>query len=94
MVIYSDSGGKQKAARKPVYGREKVAHFVTHVSRPERALGIVEVQPAWVNDQPARILLDRYGNTVGVLSLDIAADRIQTIRIILNPDKLRHLQPR
>lgn len=94
VVIYSDSDGKQKAARKPVYGREKVAHFIAHVSRPERSLGIVALRPAWINDQPGRILLDADGNTVGVLSLDIAADRIQTIRIILNPDKLQHLQPR
>jgi len=37
-------------------------------------------------------MLDPAGRTVGVLTIDIAAGRIQTIRFILNPDKLRHLQ--
>jgi RNA polymerase sigma-70 factor (ECF subfamily) len=47
-----------------------------------------------INDQPGRILLDADGNTVGVVSVDIVADRIQTLRFIVNPDKLRHLQAR
>jgi RNA polymerase sigma-70 factor (ECF subfamily) len=30
---------------------------------------------------------------VGVLAVDIADGRVQTVRSIINPDKLRHLGP-
>ena len=44
-----------------------------------------------MNGQPGAILRDRDGNVVGTLTLDVLGGRIQTIRSVVNPDKLRHL---
>jgi RNA polymerase sigma-70 factor (ECF subfamily) len=86
--VWSDGGGKVTAARKIVYGRDKVARFILNVTRlaPENAttelalingqLGIV----ARVNDHP-----------VLVMALEMGNGRVQTIRNILNPDKLQHI---
>jgi RNA polymerase sigma-70 factor (ECF subfamily) len=86
--VWSDGGGKVTAARKIVYGRDKVARFMLNVTRlaPENAttelalingqLGIV----ARVNDHP-----------VLVMALEMGNGRVQTIRNILNPDKLQHI---
>jgi hypothetical protein len=39
------------------------------------------------------ILRDRDGNVVSTLTLDVLGGRIQTIRSVVNPDKLGHLGP-
>ena len=43
--------------------------------------------------QPGAILRDGDGRVIGTLALDILGGRIQTIRGVLNPDKLHHLGP-
>jgi RNA polymerase sigma-70 factor, ECF subfamily len=91
VVAYADGGGKATAFPRPVHGRENVARlFVASISRGER-LGVAGVRPAEVNGQPGAVLLDTRGSAVLVLSLDIADDLVQTIRVVTNPDKLRHL---
>jgi RNA polymerase sigma-70 factor (ECF subfamily) len=44
-----------------------------------------------VNGQPGALLLAGDGSLIGVMALDIAGGRIQEVRSIVNPDKLRHL---
>jgi RNA polymerase sigma-70 factor (ECF subfamily) len=46
-----------------------------------------------VNGQPGAVLRDRNDKVVGTLSLDVLDGRIQTIRSVVNPDKLGHLGP-
>jgi len=55
-------------------------------------IGVV-VEPHELNGEPGAILRDRDGKVVNTLALDILGGRIQTIRAVLNPDKLRHLGP-
>ena len=51
------------------------------------------VEPAYVNGQPGAVTYDAQDRVVNVFALDIADGRVQTIRSILNPDKLHHLGP-
>jgi hypothetical protein len=44
-----------------------------------------------VNRQPGLLVLRRDGSVSDVITADIADDLIQTVRIVRNPDKLRHL---
>jgi RNA polymerase sigma-70 factor, ECF subfamily len=46
-----------------------------------------------VNGQPGAILRDRDGKVINTLALDILEGQIQTIRAVVNPDKLGHLGP-
>ena len=46
-----------------------------------------------VNGQPGATFLDSEGRIVNVFSLDIVDGVVQTIRSVINPDKLRHLGP-
>jgi RNA polymerase sigma-70 factor (ECF subfamily) len=48
---------------------------------------------AEINGQPGALYLDADGRPVAVVSLDIVDDLVQTVRMISNPDKLRHLTP-
>ena len=53
----------------------------------------VPLEPHEVNGQPGAIFRDRDGNVLNALALDILEGRIQTIRSVINPDKLGHLGP-
>jgi RNA polymerase sigma-70 factor, ECF subfamily len=91
VVLYGDGGGKVKSASVPVVGREEVAAFVVDITRRRHALGTFAVEPVHVNGQPGRILRASDGTVWDVLSLDVVDGRIQAVRIVRNPDKLRHL---
>lgn len=51
------------------------------------------VEPHEINGQPGAIIRDRDGNVVNTWTLDIVDGRVQTIRAVLNPEKLAHLGP-
>jgi len=86
--VWSDGGGKVVAARKVVYGREMVARFLLGIMRlaPDNA----ESQFALINGQLG-IVARVHGRPVLVMALEVGNGRVQTIRNILNPDKLQHI---
>jgi RNA polymerase sigma-70 factor (ECF subfamily) len=90
-VSYADGGGKSKAFTRPVYGRERIARVLLEFSTWLEVLGAEEMRFAQVNGQPGAVFRGHDGRVVLVVSLDIADGRVQTIRAVTNPDKLRHL---
>jgi len=91
-VLVGDGGGKAPALAAPLHGAERVARFLIGLARRGRAAGIGNA-PAEINGHPGLLTLDPAGRLLGVLALDIADGRVQTVRSIINPDKLRHLGP-
>jgi RNA polymerase sigma-70 factor, ECF subfamily len=51
------------------------------------------VEPHEVNGQPGAIFRDRDNNFLNTWALDVLDGRIQTIRTVINPDKLGHVGP-
>jgi RNA polymerase sigma-70 factor (ECF subfamily) len=49
------------------------------------------VRTADVNGRPGRVLYDRDGAVISVLSLDVDEDGIHAVHVVVNPDKLRHI---
>jgi RNA polymerase sigma-70 factor (ECF subfamily) len=92
VVMVGDGGGKAQARREPTYGPEQVARFLRGQFRRAQKEG-AHGEPALVNGQPGAVFYDVEGRVVGVLSLDIADGLVQTIRTVVNPDKLQHLGP-
>ncbi|HET7449958.1 MAG TPA: hypothetical protein VFJ78_05125 [Gaiellaceae bacterium] len=92
VILYGDAGGMSPSWPRPIVGRDRVSRLMggmaAWVTRHELHLERHEV-----NGQPGATLLDRDGRIVNVFALDIADGVIQTIRSVLNPDKLRHLGP-
>lgn len=89
-VAIGDGGGKAPAVATPIHGGERVARFLVGLSRQVERLGL-EIRAADVNGEPGGIALDREGRIISVTLLEIADGRVQTIRSVVNPDKLRHL---
>ncbi|HEX7149700.1 MAG TPA: RNA polymerase subunit sigma-70, partial [Actinomycetota bacterium] len=73
-------------------GRQRVMRLLVVGLRRNRALG-ASLRLAWVNGQPGAVLHDAEGRVVGVAALDVADGVVQTIRAVVNPDKLGHLGP-
>jgi RNA polymerase sigma-70 factor, ECF subfamily len=91
-VSYSDGGGRVQAARKPIEGPARIARFLTKVTAPERRPEGVEIERARVNGLPGYVVR-LGGEVIWVLSLEVDDARVRTVRIVLNPEKLRHLAP-
>ena len=62
------------------------------IARPDRGAGLVTLHPVLVNGVPGRVARDAEGNAVAVLTLDVADGLVTAVRIVVNPDKLAHLQ--
>ena len=93
ITFWGDGGDKAKGApRHPIAGRVAVARFflatgsVFRSTLPEDAQG----ELAEVNRQPAFIM--RAGSRVFlVLTIEVEAGQIRTIRAVTNPEKLTHV---
>jgi RNA polymerase sigma-70 factor (ECF subfamily) len=90
VVMYGDGGGKAPARREPIRGIMETARFLVafrpRADREGWALTLVDV-----NGQPGAVVHDGDGSTITVVSLDIAMGKVQTVRAVVNPDKLAHL---
>ncbi|WP_053755063.1 RNA polymerase sigma-70 factor [Streptomyces sp. MMG1533] len=90
--LVGDGGGKAPQLARAVIGAEKVARLLASVY-PRVARIDVTFQPHEVNGQPGAIFRDRDGRVLHTLALDVLDGQIQTIRAVINPDKLGHVGP-
>jgi RNA polymerase sigma-70 factor (TIGR02957 family) len=90
VAFYGDGGGKARAVAAPVFGGRNVARVLLGFFRTGARIG-ARVEPARVNAQPGLLAFDASDRLINVLVLDIAEGTVQTVRSIINPDKLAHL---
>jgi RNA polymerase sigma-70 factor, ECF subfamily len=84
-VHYADGGGKARATPKPIYGADKIARLWANLGTTQ---GPYELRAVDVNGQPGVVALAPDGTLLTVLTLDVADDRVQAVRAVVNPDKL------
>ncbi len=90
--LVGDGGGKAPALARSVIGADRVARVLAS-NFPLLADVEANLVRRELNGQPGAILRDRDGKVAGTMTLDVLGGRIQTIRAVVNPDKLRHLGP-
>jgi len=90
--MVGDGGGKGPALARSVNGADNVARVLASVF-PAFAKIDASVEPRELNGQPGAILRDRDGKVAATMTLDVLGGCIQTIRSVVNPDKLGHLGP-
>jgi RNA polymerase sigma-70 factor (ECF subfamily) len=93
VVLQGDGGGKAPTIKRALHGRNRVARTLIAGLRSGLRRGGFTLRRETVNGQPGAVFLDRDGRLGGVMILDIADGQIQTVRSIVNPDKLGHLGP-
>lgn len=90
VTMWADGGGKLRgAATRPLHGSQAVARFV--IASLRFIQGKLTAEYMEVNGELA-LLLREDGRPFGVVSITVGAHHIQEIRVIGNPDKLRHIQ--
>jgi RNA polymerase sigma-70 factor (ECF subfamily) len=87
-----DSGGKAPQWARGIIGAENVARVLAVIVPPFVRIGVV-FEPHQVNGQPGAIFRERDNKVLSTLALDILDGQIQTIRSVINPDKLGHIGP-
>jgi RNA polymerase sigma-70 factor, ECF subfamily len=91
--MVGDGGGKAPQwGTGVIVGAQNVARVLAALVPPFARIGGV-VEPHQVNGQPGAIFRDRDGRVINIWALDILGGQIQTIRTVINPDKLRHVGP-
>ena len=90
-VLWADGGGKAKAPRRPIHGRDKIARFFVGISGgllpPGGTVRIVEV-----NGGPAVVLHGADGPlAAAMVDLDPETGRIAVLRLFASPDKMSGL---
>lgn len=90
VVVYGDGGGKAVQWWTPIAGAEKVARLLANVGNQVRTRGgRFEIHE--LNGQAGAFVLAPNGQLISVFVLDIAQGTVQTVRSVINPDKLAHL---
>ena len=92
VYFIGDGGGKAPAFPKGVRGADNVARVLAAISSGLSKVDL-RVEPHDLNSQPGAIFRDRDDQVLNTWSLDVLDGQIQTIRTVLNPDKLGHLGP-
>jgi RNA polymerase sigma-70 factor, ECF subfamily len=89
-AAYGDGGGRAPAWPRPMFGRHQVARLLAAVGMQIHGLPI-QRRSLRVNGQPGAVFLDADGRMINVMALDIVDGAVQTVRSIINPEKLGHL---
>jgi RNA polymerase sigma-70 factor (ECF subfamily) len=87
-ILYSDGGGKTRAALNPIYGADKIIRFVRGLLN--KIDGKLGAYPIEVNGAPGAVVTLR-GQPYTLITIEPDGDRIGTVYYMLNPDKLRML---
>ncbi|WP_058041156.1 RNA polymerase sigma-70 factor [Streptomyces roseifaciens] len=90
--MVGDGGGKAPQLARAIVGAENVARLLGTVY-PWLVRIDVSLEPHEVNGQPGAIFRDRDGKVLHTMVLDVLDGQIQTIRSVINPDKLGHIGP-
>jgi RNA polymerase sigma-70 factor (ECF subfamily) len=83
-VLYSDGGGKVRAAINPIFGVDRIVRFILGLR--EKGIGRLQVFPTDVNGQPG-VAITRDGLPYMIHTIHVEDDRIQNVFYIMNPDK-------
>jgi RNA polymerase sigma-70 factor (ECF subfamily) len=90
--VYGDGGGKAPQWMRVVVGVDNVARMLGGLGQRFTGTGL-SAEPHEVNAQPGAVIRDADGQVINVMALDVVDGRVQVIRSVINPDKLRHIGP-
>jgi RNA polymerase sigma-70 factor (ECF subfamily) len=93
VVLTGDGGGKVPALARSLHGRSRVARTLLNWIKLGTLIPGAAIQRVEVNGTAGALLLDGDKRLIAVWALEIAEGQIQSVRSIINPEKLAHLGP-
>jgi RNA polymerase sigma-70 factor, ECF subfamily len=91
VTLYSDGGGKTRAALNPIYGAVNVARFLVGIL--SKVPPGFTVRKTRVNGRPGFVSYLGDGSPQGVVTFDVLEGKVKTIRLLVNPEKLENVPP-
>ena len=89
-VLYSDGGGKRRAALNPIVGKDRILRFFAGLrAKGDGAFSAYRAEPTTINGLPGFVFHTAEGTET--LAVEIADGAIVAIYTVRNPDKVRHL---
>jgi len=86
-IMYTDGGGVVTAARKPIYGADKIARFVVGVQRKSHFPDDPVYTPVLVNGDPG-VRMDSAGEGfLSIVAIEVADGAVQGVRFFKNPER-------
>lgn len=90
VTIYADGGGNRRAATRPVRGRRPVMRLHRALARLYLRHGSTLIHTGFINGLPGFITREADGELQST-ALGIVGEKIVTVYVVRNPQKLRHL---
>lgn len=90
--LVGDSGGKAPQWGRSLAGQDRVARLLAATIPWLLRIG-GGIEPRELNGQPGAVFHDAEGRVLNTWTIDVLDGRVQTVRTVLNPDKLAHLGP-
>lgn len=81
------------ALARSLRGRSRVARTLLNWTKLGTRIPGASIRPVEVNGSPGALLLDGDERLIAVWALEIGQGQIQSVRSIVNPEKLAHLGP-
>jgi RNA polymerase sigma-70 factor, ECF subfamily len=91
VTLWSDGGGKSRAARNPIHGATNVARFL--LGALQKAPTGFAVRPARINGSPSLVGYFGDGRPQSATTFGLSGGRISEIRLVVNPEKLEGVRP-
>ncbi|QIN82030.1 RNA polymerase sigma-70 factor [Rubrobacter tropicus] len=91
VTLWSDGGGKTRAARNPIHGAANVARFFSGILG--KAPPGLSARLTSINGRPGLVGYFGDGSPQSVATFEFENGSILAIRLVVNPDKLRTVAP-
>ncbi|HEU4707052.1 MAG TPA: RNA polymerase sigma factor SigJ [Solirubrobacterales bacterium] len=86
-IMYTDGGGVVTAARKPIYGADKIARFLVGVQRKTAYPTDPVFTRVLVNGDPGVRMDSASQGFVNVAAIEVADGAVQSLRFFTNPER-------
>ncbi len=86
-VMYTDGGGVVTAARKPIYGADKIARFLVGVQRKDAYPDDAVFTRVLVNGDPGVRMDSAADGFLSIVAIEVAGNLVQSVRFFNNPER-------
>jgi RNA polymerase sigma-70 factor (ECF subfamily) len=86
-ILYSDGGGVVTAARKPIYGADKIARFLVGVQRKPAFVPDIEYTLVRVNGDLGVRMVSPTSGFLAITAVQVQGGEIVAVRIFSNPER-------
>jgi RNA polymerase sigma-70 factor (ECF subfamily) len=86
-IMYTDGGGVVTAARKPIYGADKIARFLVGVQRKSQYPEDPVYTPVLVNGDPGVRMDSAAQGFLSIVAIEVGDGTVQGLRFFNNPER-------